>query len=339
MTRLERILGDPMTRNLYLHRSNQTKMLRRDAKARCKFCGTSIEFFDRYDGTRIPLTPEFPADSVPPRLRWHVDCGVAFPGRDPRAAYCRIPHPAVCPAVDHPDLPDQVVDVVRVLARRMNQAISNGEFVPYEEPSTEQEVEHPGPEQTEQVRHIVAYYGVLRIGPCAIEDLQCIAEDQRTGERCEDGVYNADQGRWEEVDIDPQQATGRQGQLVLDVTQGRVWAWHLVDFHVARRWWSQRCEAHFESSRPDAVSNEFVPFHPVRHDAYLLTERPHGYEPQNASNKIVIHEGPKGSTKCARCTNSTGRAVEEGWLCWQCERAEQRRARVHRRWANAQLGR
>lgn len=321
------------THNLRLHRSNQTKMLRRDARSRCKFCGTPIEFFDRYDGTRIPLTPEFPSRSVPTRMQWHINRGVAYPGSD--AAYCRIPHPAVCPAAEHPELPEELADVVRVLGRRMHQAIQDGDFTPYQEPSTEESVENPEPDQVEKFRHIVAYYGDLRIGPCAIEDLQCIAEDRRTGQRCENGVYNASEGSWEQVEIDPQQAKGRQGQLVLDLTNGQVWAWHLINFHAVRRWWSQRCEDHFMSAQPDAVTNEFVRFHPVRHDAFILPRRPTGYDPEKTDEGIVVHAGPSGRRKCAHCANSTVEPVSEGWLCWQCESNEQRRARVHRRWAGA----
>lgn len=319
-----------MTRNLRLHRANQTKMLRRDARSRCKFCGTPIEFFDRYDGTRIPLTPEFPARAVPKHLHWHINRGVAYPGSD--TAFCRIPHPAVCPAVEHPDLPGELADVVRVLARRMHQVVQDGEFTPYEEPVGEESVAHPEPERVGRFRHIVAYYGDLRLGPCAIEDLRCVAEEHRTGVRCESGVYNAGEGEWARVDIDVRQAKGRQGQLVLDVTGGQVWAWHLVDFHVVRRWWAQRCEDHFMSSRPDAVRNEFVPFHPVRHDAFILTERPTGYDVAKTDEGIVVHEGPRERHKCAHCSNCTVESVPEGWLCWQCEPELRRRARVHRRW-------
>ncbi|MFB7918841.1 DUF6083 domain-containing protein [Streptomyces sp. NPDC056061] len=320
-----------MTRNMRLHRSNETRMLRRDGRTRCKYCGTPIEFFDRYDGTRIPLTPEFPVKRIPARLRWHVNRGIAYPGKDGVSVYCRIPHPAVCPAADHPDLPEELAAVVRLLERRMHQAVRDGDFIPYEELSTELEVEHPDPEPAEQVRHIVAYFGILRIGPCAIEDLQCIAEDRKTGRRCDNGVHNVDQGTWELTEINPDQATGRQGQLILDTTQGRVWAWQLTDYHAARRWWAQRCEEHFRSPQPDAVSNEFIPFHPVRHDAFILTERPTGYEPEQADEALIVHEGPGRRTKCARCTNSTVGAAPEGWLCWQCDRDERRRARVHRR--------
>ncbi len=324
-----------MTRNLYLHRSNQTKLLRSDGRARCRFCGTPIEFFDRYDSTRIPLTPEFPTRAVPQRMRWHLHRGVAYPGSD--GEYCRIPHPAVCPAVDHPELPGELSEIVRVLAVRMQQAIQAGTFIPYQEPASEVDVESPEPEQAQDVRHIVAYFGTLRIAPCAIEDLQCIALDRRTGERCENGVYDVGEGAWQKVDIDTSQVAGRQGQMLLDRTQGQVWAWQLKDFHAARRWWSQRCPEHIDSSQPDAVGNEFVPFHPVRHDDFILDNQPTGYEAPQHNEEVVVHEGPRGRTACARCSNSTVADVSEGWLCWQCNRAEKRRARVHQRWAGKRL--
>ncbi|MCL7430153.1 DUF6083 domain-containing protein [Streptomyces sp. YS415] len=320
-----------MTRNLHLHRSNYSKLLRRDGSTRCKFCGTPIEFFDRYDGTRIPLTPEFPSRAIPERMRWYLHRGVAYPGSD--GQYCRMPHPAVCPAVKHADLPDKVAEIVKVLAVRMRQAIESGEFTPYDEAATETDVESPEPEEAEDIRHIVAYHGTLRIGPCAIEDLQCIAVDFRTGERCDNGVYDVDEGEWQQVDIDTTHVAGRAGQMVLDRTQGRVWAWHVNDWQIARRWWTQRCPEHINSTQPDAVDNEFVPFHPVRHDDYILDSRPLGYERQKTEEVIVVHDGPRGGrTRCATCTNSTVATVPEGWLCWQCEKAARRRTRVHRRW-------
>ncbi|WP_226652260.1 DUF6083 domain-containing protein [Streptomyces hydrogenans] len=65
---------------MHLHRSNQTRLLRRLAADRCKYCDTPIEWFERYDSLRIPLSPEFPAGPVPQRMQWHLAKGVAYPG-------------------------------------------------------------------------------------------------------------------------------------------------------------------------------------------------------------------------------------------------------------------
>ncbi|WP_406466383.1 DUF6083 domain-containing protein (plasmid) [Streptomyces sp. NBC_00111] len=326
--------------SMHLHRSNQTKILRQAGVSLCKYCGTPVEWFQRYDALRIPLTNEFPSRRVPASLRWHINRGVAYPGTDASNGYCRIPHPAICPAVDHPDLPPTIQDLVRRLAVRMRTAIERGEFEPFVEPDdpvAAEEVESPGPEKVRQVRHVVGYHSLLRIGPCAIEDLQCIARDEHTEHRCEGRVADLSEGRWERVAINEEQATGRLGQMVLNLTGGSIWVWHLPDFNVSLRWWNQRCHDHFNSPQPDHTENEFVPFHPLRHDAFVLTERPTGYDLNTEDALLVIHDGPGERTKCAgpSCTNTSVLSPEEGWMCWQCEKLLRRRRAVHQRWGQA----
>ncbi|WP_405858450.1 DUF6083 domain-containing protein [Streptomyces sp. NBC_00090] len=319
--------------SLFLHRSNQTKLLRRTAVDRCKYCGTPIEWYERYDSLRIPLSPEFPARPVPPKMRWHLNRGIAYPGEDPYTKYCRIPHPAVCPAVDHHDLPPELEDVVTRLAVRMRGRIERGEFTPYIEPVEEEEVAGPDPEEVEEIRHVISYYGTLRIAPCEIHELRCIATESTTGQRCENGVFDLDEGKWEEVEVP--HAPGRQGQQILSTTGGRMWAWAVHDFNYLRRWWKQHCVDHYGSSAPDHVKFELVQFHPLIHGDYILTRRPEGYERTPTGREIVIHDGPTGEhTVCATdgCWHSTFGSQPEGWLCWNCDRAEKRRARVHRQW-------
>lgn len=319
--------------SMYLHRSTKTTVLRRAGASRCKYCNTPVEWFERYDALKIPLTNEFPSRRVPAKMRWHIERGIAYPGTDAYSGYCRIPHPAICPAVDHPDLPPDIQDLVRVLAVRMRTAIEKGEFTPYVEPVAQEEVEHPEPEQAQQVRHVIAYGGTLRIGPCAIEGLRCIARDSQTGQRCESAVCDLSEGRWETVSIDEKQATGRQGQMVLNLTGGTIWAWQVADFSIAVRWWRQHCPEHHNSPQPDHVQNEIIPFHPLRHDAYVLTERPADYD-LTPDDRVVIHHGPTTRTTCASpsCSNTTVLTHPTGWLCWQCEKQERRRRRTHQRW-------
>ncbi|MEU6381677.1 DUF6083 domain-containing protein [Streptomyces sp. NPDC046909] len=95
--------GFASTRTMWLHRSNGTTTLRRDALTRCRYCGLLMEYFDRYDHRRIPMVPKpVPSAAVPAQMRWHVMGGVAFPG-DGGHGMCHVPHPAFCPMVEHED--------------------------------------------------------------------------------------------------------------------------------------------------------------------------------------------------------------------------------------------
>lgn len=325
--------------SMYLHRSTKTTTLRSSGVSRCKYCGTPVEWFERYDAAKIPLTNEFPSRRIPPNFRWHIERGIAYPGTDASNAYCRIPHPAICPAIDHSDLPPVIEELVRLLAVRMRTAIDKGEFSPYVEPVVAEEVESPEPENVEPVRHVIAYGGTLRIGPCAIEELQCIARDSQTEKRCEYGVCDLSEGRWEPVPIDEKQAVGRLGQMVLNLTAGTIWAWVLADFNVALRWWKQQCPEHYSNPQPDHVMCELVTFHPLRHDAYILTERP-AEDTASPTSAVVVHEGPRARTKCASssCSNASVLEHPDTWLCWQCEKLERRRRLIHQRWAKPPEG-
>ncbi|WP_328890876.1 DUF6083 domain-containing protein [Streptomyces sp. NBC_00316] len=317
---------------MYLHRSNQTKLLRRKGSSTCKYCGTPIEWFDRYDALTIPLTPEFPSRRIPAALRWHVNRGVAYPGTDTDTGYCRIPHPSVCPAADHPDLPSELQEVVLVLAVRMRTLIEQGEFVPYTESPSEEEVSGPDPDETEGARHVISYHGALRIAPCEIDQLQCVATDSKTRLRCENGVFDLGEGHWDVVAVP--YVPGRQGQSILSVTGGQMWAWAIPDFNVLRRWWVQRCHDHYASPQPDHVKNELVLFNPLRHGDFILTEKPDGYERPKPEGGVVVHDGPGKRTTCATpdCSNATLASVPHGWLCWRCDKLEKRREQVRRRW-------
>lgn len=138
-----------MSLQMRLHQSNQSRLLRRDGVGPCTFCGNPVEWFDQYNAKRIPLTPEFPARRVPARYRWHLSGGVAYPGTERFSEYCRVPHPAVCPAVEHEALPRQLDEVRRVLAVRMRERIEQGLFTPYVETPSEKQVREPDPVRPE----------------------------------------------------------------------------------------------------------------------------------------------------------------------------------------------
>jgi hypothetical protein len=326
-----------------LHRANQSQLLRRIGAGHCKYCGTRVEWFDRYDTQRIPLTPEVPTSRVPERFRWHLYNGIAYPGADPRSArHCRLPHPAVCPALEHTDLPPELTEVVTRLGVMMNGRITRGEFVPAPVPTVEEEVSEPDPgdrdaaEADGLTRHTLHYASTLRLAPCRIEDVRCIAAVE-DGERCPNSIFLVDEGFWEQVDLP--HAPGREGQTILSRTDGRMWVWSLkpADFTVVSRWLKQRCPDHEgHSAAPDHSSREWTAFHPLRHADYIVTERPEGYDPPPVHSSLTVHDGPQSRRQCAAdgCYNSTVGDAEDGWMCWRCTKLAKRREQVNRRWQN-----
>ncbi|MFD9637231.1 DUF6083 domain-containing protein, partial [Streptomyces violascens] len=56
--------------------------------------------------------------------------GVAYRGAPADSGYCRIPHTAVCPAVEHTGLPPDIDSIVQMPAVRMRSRIEKGEFAP-----------------------------------------------------------------------------------------------------------------------------------------------------------------------------------------------------------------
>ncbi|MFD7921004.1 DUF6083 domain-containing protein [Streptomyces sp. NPDC059740] len=331
--------------SMRLHQANASTLLRRTGADHCAYCGTPVEWFDRYDTQRIPLTVEVPSRHVPVRFRWHVDKGIAYPGEDARAGgHCRLPHPTVCPALDHTDLPEELVDVVRRLAVRMRARVARGEFTP-QPPPEQQPPAQPaaarsgdaGAAAADRVRHTLHYSTVLLLAPCRIEDVRCVAalED---GERCPEPIFAVEEGAWERVDVP--YAPGREGQTILSRTGGTMWVWSLraAGFTTVSRWWKQRCTSHDDvAGSPDQCPREWVEFHPLRHSEHIVTDRPQGYDlPPAPADDLTVFDGPRERTRCAEsgCSNATVAPVPADWRCWQCVRQARRRAAVHRRRQN-----
>lgn len=321
-----------MSLQMRLHQSNQSRLLRRDGVGQCKFCGSPIEWFDQYDARRVPLTPEFPARRVPARYRWHLSGGVAYPGSDRFSDYCRVPHPAVCPAAERESLPRQLEEVRRLLAVRMRERIEQGLFTPYaEEPSEGQAYEPDLGGQRAGDRHVLNYHGDLRLAPCAIDEVQCVAADEE-GERCPNPVFVLAEGHWEQVGIP--YAPGRSGQMIL-TGSGRMYVWSVTEYAQLLRWCRQHCPDHHEfQGTADFTSSEWVTFQTIRHADFIITRKPEGYEAAPTQEEITIHDGPRKRTVCAaaECLNATVAAVAEGWLCWRCEQLQRRRRRAHRKY-------
>ncbi|GGP32404.1 hypothetical protein GCM10018980_68490 [Streptomyces capoamus] len=328
----EAFAGFGPARTMRLHRSNRSTTLRRDSLAQCRYCGLPMEYFDRYDHGRIPMMPMMvPAAAVPERMRWSVMQGVAVQG-DGGDSRCYVPHPAFCPAYTHHDkVSDEITRARARLRARMEQLIAEG-FVPDLPPADEDDVAEQYVEPVEGQRHVVAYANLLWLAPGRVDTIQCVARAASTGERCRNRVSQND-GVWGEMKIP--YAAGRAGQDVLWAgTTMWVYELHTLQTGSFNRWMRQRCVDHAPgaNSAPDAVPPQWVHFHPLRHDEFILRQRPAQAEPLKApASRIAgLSMGPE-RTECATpdCRNGSVSKVPEGWLCWKCERAARRRQRTH----------
>ncbi|GHI24604.1 hypothetical protein Shyd_59750 [Streptomyces hydrogenans] len=120
-----------------------------------------------------------------------------------------------------------------------------------------------------------------------------------------------------------------------------MWAWVVNDFTFLRRWWKQQCVDHFESGAPDHVTFELIQFPSAAARRLHPDRAARGLRARTVGQDIVIHDGPTGDKAlCATpgCWHSTVGKQPEGWRCWECERVEKRRARVHRRWGQTASG-
>ncbi|MER8188217.1 DUF6083 domain-containing protein [Kitasatospora sp. NPDC094015] len=329
--------GDGL-QNTRLHASNPSKVLRARARATCKWCGNLIDWFDRFDGGRIPLTPmTFPSDQVPAQNRWNVDRGIAHHGAI--AGECRIPHPAICPSVDHVGQDPEIARMTHVLRLNTRKLIDSGVFTPpVAAPEDEEEIAQPEPAAAAaagEVRHVLCHGSVLKICPGRVEDLRCVADADRTGRRCESPVFDATEGRWTRVDIP--HAAGRNGKAILLTYRGQMWVWEInpLEFKDALRWLWQKCPNHRDA--PEAYERELIDFSTARHAPFILSRRPEGYgapgEERQVVNGFALFSEPA-RTQCAAdgCWNGTVVAVKDGWLCWQCTKRARTREVVRRKW-------
>ncbi|MFD8597498.1 DUF6083 domain-containing protein [Kitasatospora sp. NPDC059646] len=330
----------PLTRGLTAARLDPwspSKTLRADATGTCNRCGNPVEWYDRADGGRIPmLHGEFPAKRVPFQYRWSVEGGVARRGSYGRVDLrCRIPHPTVCPNVDHTGLDPVMLPMVQALAVRTRKMIENGTFTPPIDEDVDedaaQEVEpEPQPEaEAPTGRHVLAWGGRLRIAPCRIDDVRCIAWDDNTDDRCERTLFDIAEGAWEQIPVPAPSGRRNRGP------RGAMWVWELspLDYRDALRWIQQRCTEHNGGNAPDAVPNEFVDFNADRHGRFIIRRRPEGYARPAPTPADDTPAAPR-TTNCAGgyCSNTTVVAVGPDWLCYSCERTQRRRVGVHRRW-------
>ncbi|MFE2718957.1 DUF6083 domain-containing protein [Streptomyces mirabilis] len=331
--------GFAASRTMWLHRSNRSTLLRRDALADCRYCGLRMEWFDAHDHKRIPMVPKrIPSAMVPPPMRWHVSRGVVFPS-DAGEPTCLVPHPAFCPAVPHDDDAPGLADARARFRKRSEDLIASGAFIPDLRPArSEDDVAEQHIEDVEDVRHVIAFGSLLWLGPGRVEALRCVARADATGERCKNLVSQGE-GRWEELAIP--YAPGRAGQDVLWAgTTMWVYGLHLLFPDEFNRWMKQRCTFHGSGYAADAAPPQWIPFSPLRHEEYIMRQRPAMAEAErkrDAEERLArIPKRPQRTT-CASsgCGNGSAAQVPEGWLCWTCAPAQARRERVHEKWTSA----
>ncbi|MGW0538556.1 DUF6083 domain-containing protein [Streptomyces sp. NPDC003032] len=338
--------GDPFSAagrsRIRIHRSSPTTTLRRKCQSQCRFCGHSVEYFDRFDGGRLPMIPHlFPARHIPPRLRWHVEGGMAYTGCGGNML-CRVAHPAFCPMVDHDDNDPEMERARRALAVRTRRWIDAGEFVPDLRPSpTEADVaeQHVDEGDIGVVRHLIRYTNALWLGPTVIDRIRCVAMAASTGERCKNLVLSSAvyDGEWEEMEIPI--APGRAGQQTLWAgTTMWVYGLHALTPSECLRWIKQRCTYHLPhgSTTPDNISPQWIRFDPLRHAEFILYQRPiWAPEIKGQEHPLLSRLKPVAKlTGCAEpeCRNTTPRTVAAEWRCWKCGPRYERRQKTHRMW-------
>ncbi|MFD4370610.1 DUF6083 domain-containing protein [Streptomyces sp. NPDC058486] len=323
-------------RHLRIHKNSASKTLRREAVERCRYCHHPIDWYQRYDNDAwIPLLlGEFPAHRLHPRLHWSVFNGVAHSGDD-GTTRCRIPHPAVCPALQHDDDLTELEGLRRSYAVTTRGWIDEGVFVPAQRQVSEEEITEQFIEGVGVIRHTVSYASVLLLAPTTVDELRCIARAATTGGRCQRTVFDTGrpEGHWDEVHIPV--PSGRAGQATLWDGQ-RMWIYSLDALYPLewKRWRSQRCTDHAETSAPSVGKEEWLPFHALRHDDFIVRDRPADLYTRDRGIGLggSLFQPKVGQYRCASCTNRSYEPQSKDWLCWECAPVAARRARTHAKW-------
>lgn len=188
---------------------------------------------------------------------------------------------------------------------------------------------------SEGPRHVVRHVTGLWLAATVVDSIQCVARVVDEDRRCQNRVLSdqADDGRWVQTEISA--GPGRAGQRAFWDGDG-IWIWQLDPLHAdgVARWQSQRCTSHWPGTTPDAVPAEWVHLEPVWHSEHFVRVRPP--DPRKLARSggallDMVSTGPK-RVICATpdCRNGTVVLVEEGWLCYRCERRAKKRERTHR---------
>ncbi|MEV6395905.1 DUF6083 domain-containing protein [Streptomyces sp. NPDC051907] len=252
-------------RALRVAADSPTRLLRTARPGSCRDCGNRIDWYARAHGRPVALRPqELPTAVVPASCRWHVHSGVAHPAGD-GTAWCRIAHPALCPARENAaPLTPQLTGLRRRLAVRTRRLVDTGAFLPppaCPPPPVEAAVCRPA---RPVVRILYGRYLAAR----PVDGIQCVAQTRRR-HRCPSRVLapNAPAGAWTLMS-----ATAGRGRLALPAADMAVYDLASLPCAEQLRWRAQRCPAHAAASAavdlapPDWEVFDLLLHHRLVHD-------------------------------------------------------------------------
>lgn len=230
------------------------------------------------------------------------------------------------------------MDSVRsMLLRRTRRWINEGTFTQTASPYSvgESAVYEQHLNIGEGPRHIVRHITSLWLAPASIDRIMCVAKVVDEDRQCRNRVLSpqADDGRWGQAEI--KAGPGRAGQRAFWDGEG-VWVWELDPLQVdaMHRWQSQRCQAHWPGTTPDAVPTQWTHLEPLWHsEHFTLLRPPDPPKTAESGNPLLdmIATGPKRTAYASPdCRNGSVAPVPEGWLCYKCAPRATRRARTHR---------
>ncbi|NML54742.1 hypothetical protein HHL19_18950 [Streptomyces sp. R302] len=258
-------------RTLTVAHDSPSRLLRCAQSARCPRCGNRIDRHTTTGPRPVSLHPgELPTELVPADYRWHLASGVAYPAGD-GSPWCRIAHPAVCPAGTHPaDLPDSLNAISRKLALHTRHLIDTAAFTtpPSPPPITPEE-----PACRPQ-RPVVQLLYTRYLAPVPVEDIQCVAQTVRRT-RCATPVLapGTVAGCWTLMPTTPHTQSSRK--LTLAARDIAVYDLTHLSYREQIRWRTQHCPTHAASTAaPDLALADWEPFDPLLHHPFTATRLP-----------------------------------------------------------------
>ncbi|WP_329377097.1 DUF6083 domain-containing protein [Streptomyces sp. NBC_01716] len=256
-------------RRLRVASTSSSRLLRAGQSGRCTACGNLIEWYDRTGHRPVALHPhELPTSVIPSTCRWHVSSGTAYPASD-GTAWCRIPHPLLCPGREAPDpLTPDLAEFRRRLALRTRRMIDTGAFTPTTAQPAHSESQAEGCRPARPVVQIL-YGRYLADRP--VEDIRCVAQT-RTRRRCTLPVLapGAPAGIWTLMP-----ATAVRGQLALPGTGMAVYDLTRLPYAGQLRWRTQHCPAHAATpTGADLALADWKTFDPLLHHQHIHPRLP-----------------------------------------------------------------
>ncbi|WP_369033260.1 DUF6083 domain-containing protein [Streptomyces adonidis] len=265
----------PQRRSLRIAPDSASRLLRCGQTGTCRECGNPVESYLRSDDRLVELHPrELPAAWVPESNRWHVSCGIAYPGGDGNS-WCRLAHALLCPTRPAPPAAVQLSELRRSLALRTRRLVDNGVLAP---PSTPTDGPPPGKAACRPTRPVVQLLYVRYLASRPIDEIQCVAQTRRRT-RCTTEVLGpgATHGVWTLVPV-----TVHHGQLALPSDVMAVYNLSALPYQDQLRWRAQRCEQHaLAPAAGDLTVADWEPFDPLSHHDHIRTRLPsHGRRPK-----------------------------------------------------------